>query len=106
MSQQKALIAFRIISHQKKQKRQNIQQQELNQGIFYQIYPTWESTWKIFTMILIILFSMFVGNKKYKFIFTDRKLDDQNKHKMIYMRWKECMPQGSTRKRPFFILMV
>ena len=23
----------------------------------------------------------------------DRKLNDQNKHQMIYMLWKECMPQ-------------
>ena len=23
----------------------------------------------------------------------DRKLTDQNKHQMIYMLWKECMPQ-------------
>ena len=23
----------------------------------------------------------------------DRKLNDQNKHEMIYMLWKECMPQ-------------
>ena len=45
-------------------------------------------------------------NKKYKFIFTDRKLDDQNKHKMIYMHWKESMPQGSARKRIFFTLTV
>ena len=30
-------------------------------------------------MIFIILFSMFVGNKKYKFIFTAKKLNDQNK---------------------------
>ena len=23
----------------------------------------------------------------------DRKLNDQNKHQMIYMLWKECIPQ-------------
>ena len=40
----------------------------------------------------------------------DRKLNYQNKHEMIYMLWKECMPQRFykhiSRKRTFFTLTV
>ena len=45
-----------------------------------------------------ILFLMFtcLWQKNLNSFSLDRKLADSNKHEMIYMFWKECMPSKST----------
>ena len=49
-----------------------------------------------------------LGTKNLNPFSLDRKLNDQNKHEMIYMLWKECMPQKNykhiCKEKNFFTL--
>ena len=64
-----------------------MRQQELNREIFYQISLRWNYNENfIFDVYLLV-------TKNLNPFSLDRKLNDKNKHEMIYILWKECMQQ-------------
>ena len=88
MGQQKTPISFRIISHQKG----NTQQQELNHEILSNISYVGITKEDFYNENFILNVYLLVTKNLNPFS-VDRKLNDQNKHKMTYMLWKEYMPQ-------------
>ena len=93
MGQQKAPISFRIISHQIKDLKENIPQHGSNREIFCRIFHSYVGINKedfynenfIFDIYLLV-------TKNLNPFSLDRKLNNPNKHEMICMIWKECMP--------------
>ena len=73
--------------------KKDTQERELNLEAFFRILHMLIEIRKISTRFFFFFDVYLLVTKNLNPFSLDRKLADKKKHEMIYMLWKECMPQ-------------